>query len=95
MMNILTSRLSPSLMHAVAWTLLHFLWQGAALAALAAASMAFCSRASARYAIALSVLVMMLAAPVVTLISFRQIQSITDRASADNWRSGSPVDLAG
>jgi beta-lactamase regulating signal transducer with metallopeptidase domain len=94
MMNILTSWLSPGLMHAVAWTLLHFLWQGAALAALAAASMAFCSRASARYAIALTVLVMMLAAPVVTLLSIRQIQSITDRASADNWRSGSPVDLA-
>lgn len=93
MMNILTSWLSPGLMHAVAWTLLHFLWQGAALAALAAAAMAFCSRASARYAIALIALVMMLGAPVVTLISIRQIQSVTDRASADNWRSGSPVDL--
>src|SRR6202451_1706481 len=94
MMNILTSWLSPGLMHAVAWTLLHFLWQGAALAALAAAAMAFCSRASARYAIAVRLLVMMLAAPVVTLTSFRQIQSITDRASADNGRSGSPVDRA-
>jgi len=92
-MNILTSWLSPGLMHAVAWTLLHFLWQGAALAALAAAAMAFSSRASARYAIALSALVMMLAAPVVTLIFFGEIQFVTDRASADKEGSSSLVDL--
>ncbi|MGA9979245.1 MAG: M56 family metallopeptidase [Candidatus Sulfotelmatobacter sp.] len=86
-MNILTSWLSPSLMHTVAWTLLHFLWQGAALAAVAAAAMAFCSRASARYAIALGVLVLMLAAPVATLVVFSQIQSVAVRARADNAES--------
>ena len=93
MMNLLTNWLSPSLMHAVAWTLLHFLWQGSALAALAAAAMAFCARASARYAIALSVLVLMFAAPVATLVVFSQ-KSNDDRASVENGKSSSSVDLA-
>jgi beta-lactamase regulating signal transducer with metallopeptidase domain/predicted flap endonuclease-1-like 5' DNA nuclease len=95
MTNILTSWFSPTLMHAVAWTLLHFLWQGAALAALAAAAMAFCSRASARYAIALSVLVLMLAAPVATLLVFSEIQSNADRTSADTGTWSLQLDLTG
>jgi beta-lactamase regulating signal transducer with metallopeptidase domain len=82
-------------MHAVAWTLLHFLWQGVALAALAAAATAFCSRASARYAIALSALMLMLAAPVVTLVVFSQNQSNDDLASADNGRLPLSAELAG
>lgn len=94
-MNALTNWLSPSLMHAVAWTLLHFLWQGAALAALAAAAMAFCSRASARYAIALSALMLMLAAPVVTLVVLSQNQSNDDSASSAIVKSNLTVDLAG
>ena len=94
-MNILTSWLSPSLMHAVAWTLLHFLWQGAALAALAAAAMAFCRRAAARYAIALSVLVLMLATPVATLVVFSQNQSHDDSASAAVGGAPLSIELAG
>jgi beta-lactamase regulating signal transducer with metallopeptidase domain len=94
MTNLLTSWLSPSLMHAVAWTLLHFLWQGAAVAALAAAAMALCSRASARYAIALSALVLMLAAPLATLVVFSQSQSNADLASADNGRSSSSIQVS-
>ena len=95
MMNILTSWLSPSLTHAVAWTLLHFLWQGAALAALAAAAMAFCSRAAARYAIALSVLVLMFATPVATLVVFSQNESHDDSASAAVGGSPLSIELAG
>ena len=95
MMNILTSWLSPSLMHAVAWTLLHFLWQGAALAALAAAAMAFCSRAAARYAIALSVLVLMFATPVATLVVFSQNESHDESASAAVGGSPLSIELAG
>ena len=95
MMNILTSWLSPSLMHAVAWTLLHFLWQGAALAALAAAAMAFCSRAAARYAIALSVLVLMFATPVATLVVFSQNESHDDSASVAVGGSPLSSELAG
>jgi beta-lactamase regulating signal transducer with metallopeptidase domain len=94
MMTTLTSWLSPNLMHALAWTLLHFLWQGAALAALAAAAMALCNRSSARYAVALGVLVLMLAAPVATLAVFTSIQS-NGNYSTDSGRSPLAVALAG
>jgi beta-lactamase regulating signal transducer with metallopeptidase domain len=94
MMTNLTSWLSPNLMHALAWTLLHFLWQGAALAALAAAAMAFCNRASARYAVALGVLVLMLAAPVATLGFFTQIQA-SGGNGAESARLPSAVAIAG
>jgi beta-lactamase regulating signal transducer with metallopeptidase domain len=94
MMTDLTSWLSPNLMHALAWTLLHFLWQGAALAALAAAAMAFCNRASTRYAAALGVLVLMLAAPVATLAFFSSVQSNGDNG-ADSGRSPLAIALAG
>jgi beta-lactamase regulating signal transducer with metallopeptidase domain len=57
---------SPSTMHSLGWTLLHFLWQGMALAALAAVLMSLCHRASARYVLAVGTLVLMLAAPVAT-----------------------------
>jgi beta-lactamase regulating signal transducer with metallopeptidase domain len=65
-MTALTSWLSPSVMHSLGWTLLHFLWQGTAIAALAAVLMMLFRRASARYALAVVALVVMLAAPVAT-----------------------------
>ena len=58
--------ISPPLAHTLAWSLLHFVWQGLALAAFCSALMALCRTASARYLVALSTLVLMLAAPVVT-----------------------------
>ncbi len=39
-MTTLTNWISPGAMQSLGWALLHFLWQGAALAALAAAAMA-------------------------------------------------------
>jgi beta-lactamase regulating signal transducer with metallopeptidase domain len=65
-MTTLADWLSPQTMHALGWALLHFLWQGAALAALAATAMAAGRNASARYFIGMSGLVLMLAAPVAT-----------------------------
>jgi beta-lactamase regulating signal transducer with metallopeptidase domain len=53
-------------MHSLGWALLHFLWQGTAVAALAAVLMTLCRRASARYVLAVGALAFMLAAPVVT-----------------------------
>jgi len=47
-MTTLTNWLSPSAMHSLGWTLLHFLWQGTAVAALAAVLMTLCRRASCR-----------------------------------------------
>src|SRR6266852_30689 len=72
----MTNWLSPTAMHSMGWTLVHFLWQGTALAALAAATMALCRRASARYLIGVVTLVMMLAAPVATLFLLNQAGSI-------------------
>jgi beta-lactamase regulating signal transducer with metallopeptidase domain len=58
--------ISPELMRTLGWTLLHFIWQGAALAALFAVAMAACRTAAARYALAVGTLVLMMASPVIT-----------------------------
>jgi beta-lactamase regulating signal transducer with metallopeptidase domain len=65
-MTNLTNWLSPSVMYSLGWTLLHFLWQGTALSALAAVLMTLSRRASVRYAVAVGTLVLMLAAPIAT-----------------------------
>jgi beta-lactamase regulating signal transducer with metallopeptidase domain len=49
------------LTHTLAWSLLHFLWQGTAIAALAAALMSLFREATTRYLIGIAALVMMLA----------------------------------
>jgi len=67
-MSIIANWLSPDVLRTLGWTLLHFLWQGAGLAALFAVASAVCRSASARYALAVSALVLMLASPVVTFI---------------------------
>jgi beta-lactamase regulating signal transducer with metallopeptidase domain len=67
-MSIIANWLSPDVLRTLGWTLLHFLWQGAGLAALFAVASALCRSASARYALAASTLVLMLTSPVVTFI---------------------------
>jgi beta-lactamase regulating signal transducer with metallopeptidase domain len=68
-MNFLTHLLSPEMLRLMAMTLLHFLWQGTALAALAYVGMAFCRSASSRYAIGVAFLALMVAAPGLTLFT--------------------------
>ena len=58
--------ISPDVLRTLGWTLLHFLWQGAGLAALFALGAAVCRSAPARYALAVSTLVLMMVSPVVT-----------------------------
>jgi beta-lactamase regulating signal transducer with metallopeptidase domain len=70
MTSNLMNWLSPSIMHALGWALVHFLWQGSALAAVAAAGMALCRRASARYALSVGALVLMLVAPAATFFFY-------------------------
>ena len=65
-MSNLASWISPDVLRTLGWTLLHFLWQGAGVAALFAVASAVCRSASARYALAVGALVLMLASPVVT-----------------------------
>ena len=64
--------LSPSAMQSLGWALLHFLWQGTALAALAAGAMALSRRPSARYLIGVTALVLMLLAPLATFLNYQQ-----------------------
>src|SRR5260370_26234593 len=63
---------SPNMMQSLGWALLHFLWQGTALAALAAAAMALCRRASTRYLLAVGALALMLLAPLATFFFYSQ-----------------------
>jgi beta-lactamase regulating signal transducer with metallopeptidase domain len=65
-MSTIANWLSPEVLRTLGWTLLHFFWQGAGLAALFAVSATVCRRASARYALAVGTLVLMLASPIVT-----------------------------
>jgi len=64
--------LSPATMHSLGWALLHFLWQGTALAALAAAAMALSRRPSVRYVLGLGAMVLMLLVPVATFFYSQQ-----------------------
>jgi beta-lactamase regulating signal transducer with metallopeptidase domain len=68
----LVNWISPSTMQALGWSLLHFFWQGTALAALSAAAMAVCRRTQLRYLIGVATLVLMLASPIVTFVSYQQ-----------------------
>ena len=65
-MSNVASWISPEVLRTLGWTLLHFLWQGAGLAALFAVASAACRSASARYALAVGALGLMLVSPVVT-----------------------------
>jgi beta-lactamase regulating signal transducer with metallopeptidase domain len=64
--------ISPHVMRTLGWALVHFFWQGTALAALAATAMALCRSAAARYAIGVGTLALMLAAPVGTFVALWQ-----------------------
>jgi beta-lactamase regulating signal transducer with metallopeptidase domain len=64
--------LSPDVTRVIALAILHFLWQGAALAALASVAMALCRSAAMRYAIGVGVLALMFVAPGVTFFLLRQ-----------------------
>ena len=63
--------ISSEVLRTLGWTLLHFIWQGAGLAALFAAAAAICRSASARYALAVVAMVLMLASPVMTFTWLR------------------------
>ena len=74
-MTLLAEWISPSVLRILAFSLLHFLWQGAALAALAYVGLAICRQASTRYVIAVSTLALMLLSPVATFFVFRAQES--------------------
>lgn len=88
--------LSPATLRLLALSLLHFLWQGAALAALAYVVMALCRSAAARYAVGVTTLGLMIAAPVGTFLVFRAqdqsaAASATIRLAADSAGASASV----
>jgi beta-lactamase regulating signal transducer with metallopeptidase domain len=71
-MNAFAHWFTPDVLRNLGLSLLHFLWQGAALAALAAAAIALARKASTRYAIAVVALISMVAAPAATYFVLHQ-----------------------
>jgi len=81
-MSYFANWISPEVMRTLGWTLLHFIWQGAALAALFAVVVAACRSAAARYALAVGALVLMMLAPVLTFAWLLQETSPAVRSGA-------------
>jgi beta-lactamase regulating signal transducer with metallopeptidase domain len=67
-MNAFSQWLAPDVLRNLGLALSHFVWQGAAIAALAAGAIAAARKASARYAIGVAALCLMLAAPLATFL---------------------------
>ena len=87
-MTTLTNWISPGTMQSLGWALLHFLWQGTALAALAAAAMAVLRKPAARYLIGIGVLGLMLLCPMATFFYSQQ------RANSDEFVKSSSLAAA-
>ena len=79
-MSHFASWMSPNVMRTLGWALVHFVWQGLALAALASVAMAMCRRSAARYALGVGTLVLMLAAPIATLTTLWNARADTNRS---------------
>jgi beta-lactamase regulating signal transducer with metallopeptidase domain len=62
------SWVTPSTVQIFGWTLVHFLWEGVALAAILYVALAFCRTALARYSAALGTLVLMACSPIATFV---------------------------
>lgn len=84
-MTSLQDILSPAAVDAVGWTLLHSLWQGIGVAVLLVAALVLLRRrsANARHGAACAAMVLMLAAPIVTLTVLSD--------SRDSVKAGAPI----
>jgi beta-lactamase regulating signal transducer with metallopeptidase domain len=60
--------ISPAVLLALGWTLLHFVWQGVGFAALFAVAMTICRSPQIRYVLAVATLGLMMASPVITFL---------------------------
>jgi beta-lactamase regulating signal transducer with metallopeptidase domain len=92
-MNALARFLIPDVLRTLGLVLLHFLWQGAALAALAAAALAAARTASARYVIGVATLFLMVGAPLGTFLLLHATPVVT--AAADPSVSATPISQFG
>lgn len=74
-MNGFSQWLAPDVLRNLGLALSHFIWQGAAIAAIAAAAIALARSASSRYLIGVAALLGMVAAPVATFMVLRNTPS--------------------
>ena len=81
-MMLLIPGISELTLRLLALSLLHFLWQGAALAALAYVAMAVCRSAAVRYTVGVATLGLMLATPVLTFVVLRSEETPTSALAA-------------
>lgn len=88
-MTTLTHWITPGTLQSLGWALVHFLWQGTALAAFAAVAMALFRRPSVRYLIGVGALALMFVAPVATFFFYSQ-----QRASDAEFAKSSPLAAA-
>jgi beta-lactamase regulating signal transducer with metallopeptidase domain len=91
-MTLLNTWLNPATQRLLALSLLHFLWQGTALAALAYTVMALCRNAATRYLVGVGIMVLMLAAPPITFLVLRsQDQPVALTVSANNFMDSGTI----
>ena len=91
-MSPLSAEAFSTLAPAIGWALVHFVWQGTAIAALAAGGMALVRGARARYAVAVGVLLLMIAAPLITVALAHRA---APAAAIDDGRTAPQRDAAG
>ena len=82
-------------MQTLAWSLLHFLWQGAAIAALAAAFMAVLRKPASRYLIGITALALMLGSFVVTFAAISEPAATVAEVAAIGVPAAAPTSLNG
>src|SRR5215472_9346771 len=95
-MNLFMHWLAPETMRLIGLALLHFLWQGTALAVLGYEAMTLCRSAASRYAVGVTVLVLMLAAPMITFGLLRvDVASkpafVTPQCCSQNFEAAAPI----
>src|SRR5215831_6428670 len=94
-MTTLARGISPEVLQALGWTLLHFVWQGVALAALFAVANTLCRRAGTRYVLAVITLALMMAAPVITFSRLVQQKDPAVRYGAQGAFAGAVKPVQG
>jgi beta-lactamase regulating signal transducer with metallopeptidase domain len=82
---------TPDVLRALGLALAHFIWQGAAVAALAAASIAIARTASVRYVIGVAALVLMVASPVITYIILYDSSPLVSGVVSGQAETSSPA----
>jgi beta-lactamase regulating signal transducer with metallopeptidase domain len=82
-------------MQTLAWSLLHFLWQGAAIAAVAAAFMAVLRKPASRYLIGITALALMLGSFVVTFAAISEPAATVAEFAAIGAPAAAPPSLNG